>query len=378
MDLSTRCPQCGTEFTASLEQLQLRKGYIRCISCAHIFDGYDAVVSGNEGRAAAVSPTVTNARPTSPGPDSAARDTSAAMPSVLRHRQTKNEPAFTVTPLAASDRRPSTEPARPAFSISNPQQISKNALHQDPVFRMNDTDPGSLDHVAVRGDRPEPVLGTSPTIVAHNEPHISGLPQAGDTQQASSDFYVEPRTAVGMGHHRDTADFSDVGAPRYRSVAKVFWSALAVAGLLLLLAQLAYVYRAQIAHQIPAFRPLLTEACAQLNCKVAYSRRIDLISIMSSSLRATAKPADAAADAINLQFTLRNTYDSPQEWPTLVLDLTDFSGTLVVRKNLPPSSYLTPEALRQPFAASSEISLEVPIALNGLKINGYQLGKFFP
>ena len=45
MNLTTQCPQCKTAFQASLEELQLRKGYIRCINCAHIFDGYDAVVS---------------------------------------------------------------------------------------------------------------------------------------------------------------------------------------------------------------------------------------------------------------------------------------------------------------------------------------------
>src|SRR5690606_21962923 len=45
MDLTTRCPECDTTFAASLEQLQLRKGYIRCINCAHIFDGFEAVVS---------------------------------------------------------------------------------------------------------------------------------------------------------------------------------------------------------------------------------------------------------------------------------------------------------------------------------------------
>src|SRR5690606_6656724 len=44
MELTTQCPQCGEIFKASLEQLQLRKGYVRCINCAHIFDGYEAVV----------------------------------------------------------------------------------------------------------------------------------------------------------------------------------------------------------------------------------------------------------------------------------------------------------------------------------------------
>src|SRR5690606_6079445 len=44
MELTTRCPNCETVFAVALEQLQLRKGYIRCIQCAHIFDAYEAVV----------------------------------------------------------------------------------------------------------------------------------------------------------------------------------------------------------------------------------------------------------------------------------------------------------------------------------------------
>ena len=51
MDLTTRCPRCGTVFEASLQDLQLRKGYIRCVQCAHIFDGYAEVVSDSAGEA---------------------------------------------------------------------------------------------------------------------------------------------------------------------------------------------------------------------------------------------------------------------------------------------------------------------------------------
>ncbi|XOT98695.1 zinc-ribbon domain-containing protein, partial [Alcaligenes pakistanensis] len=44
MELKTRCPRCGTSFAASVEVLQRRRGYIRCIQCAHIFDGFEEVI----------------------------------------------------------------------------------------------------------------------------------------------------------------------------------------------------------------------------------------------------------------------------------------------------------------------------------------------
>jgi len=168
----------------------------------------------------------------------------------------------------------------------------------------------------------------------------------------------------------------------------MFWRVLVLLGMVLLLAQLAYIYRVQIANNVPMLRPALERACAPLDCTIPYSREIDRIAIMSSSLRSGSgaivgegAQADTEGkpetDAMLLQLTLRNTYDKPQEWPTLVLDLTDFSGALVVRKNLPPQSYLPLDVLEQPFQAGSEITVSVPIVLNGLKINGYQLDKFF-
>src|SRR5690606_30904476 len=167
-----------------------------------------------------------------------------------------------------------------------------------------------------------------------------------------------------------------------------------VVGMLVLAGQLTYIYRAQLANNMPVLRPVLERACVKLQCQVPYSRQIDQISIMSSALRAgprapgasagaadtagtTGAAVPAATDTMRLHFALRNMYDKAQELPTLQLDLTDFSGTRVVRKNLPPEAYLTPEDLQRPFPAGSELTSTVPVALNGVKVNGFQLEKFF-
>src|SRR3546814_16478820 len=67
--------------------------------------------------------------------------------------------------------------------------------------------------------------------------------------------------------------------------------------LLLLLAQLAYVYRAQIANNVAALRPVLERACVPLECQIPYARQIDQISIMSSSLRSGTGAAVGSAQA---------------------------------------------------------------------------------
>lgn len=147
--------------------------------------------------------------------------------------------------------------------------------------------------------------------------------------------------------------------------------------MVLLLAQGLYVYRTQLANAFPALRPMLEQACTQLACAVPYERRIEAIAITGSALRSTAPPKDDVS-SLTLEVTLRNTYDRAQEWPTLVLDLKDASGTVVVRRNLPPNVWVPSQLRDGPFAADTEVTVQVPVAVRGLQANGYQIDKFFP
>src|SRR3546814_19683039 len=86
MDLTTRCPECGTTFSASLAQLQLRKGYIRCINCAHIFDGFDAVVSSDAAAARSLQEPSAQQDMSAPQETHVHREPSIPIPRVLRQR----------------------------------------------------------------------------------------------------------------------------------------------------------------------------------------------------------------------------------------------------------------------------------------------------
>jgi hypothetical protein len=374
------------------------------------------------------------------------------MPSVVRQRNSgKSPPAHTVTvpPPSPSDR------PRPAFTISD--NAPRGGPHDaGPVFSVGDA--AHVRHEpAFGGITPEPRRPQRDTREPHvpvvsrhrnaasqvfvanppkdREPAYRPASAVESRQVPAGGIYVEPRRdgadtesrsaesrpievrpveARSGGTRSIGTEFIASERSAFDGIMRVFWSVLIVAGLFFLACQLVYVYRAQIANTVPALRPVLEQACEPLHCKVPYSRQIDLISIMSSSLRAVApadkgqdkaqdkakgqdkgqdkakgqdkgqdkaksqeKDKDAASDSMMLQLTMRNQYDKAQEWPTLVLDLTDFSGTLVVRKNLPPQLYLSSETLQHPFAPASEITVSVPIAMNGQKINGYQLAKFF-
>ncbi|HLR78284.1 MAG TPA: zinc-ribbon domain-containing protein, partial [Burkholderiaceae bacterium] len=126
MDLNTRCPYCETVFPASLEQLQLRKGFIRCVQCAHIFDGYEHVVASD------------------------ALPTRSSEPSIRVDR-------------AAGATRPVLQqvPREPRVSLQREPRVAVSREPRIPV-------------PAEPGIPAEPMIRTGPSIQA--EPHLSELP----------------------------------------------------------------------------------------------------------------------------------------------------------------------------------------------------------
>jgi hypothetical protein len=173
--------------------------------------------------------------------------------------------------------------------------------------------------------------------------------------------------------------FMDEEVQRRRTLVARLWAAGCVLGLLALALQCIYIYRTSIATAVPALRPAFESVCAQIGCQVGYARRLERISITASSLQpqSGAAASDDGRMRLVLTVTMRNRYDKPQPWPALMLQLTDLSDTVVVRKVLLPENYLPP-GTQGFFPAGGEQSLSVPLQVDGLRVNGYQLDKFFP
>lgn len=360
MELNTRCPECETVFAVSLEQLRLRKGYIRCIHCAQIFDGFEAVVPAEPQRepnrsAPAVAGEAAPPKPFSiGGPDASA---SAGLKA--------GEPIIGAMPPGGTDTT-TQEPTLPAVLRGRNDMRGSNPASLGPSFTISDPH----DRARARANRLDEPGADSPAIFVGDIPLENGTGNA-----AGVDYlFVEPRAGRRSAASRPEF-FDDVGR-RSRWMAPV-WAVLILCGLVLLLAQGVYVYRAQLANAFPSLRPTLQAACERVSCSVPYERRIDSIAITGSALRSTAAPQNDVA-TLTLEVTLRNTFDRPQEWPTLVLDLKDASGTVVVRRNLVPATWVPPELRDGPFAAGQEITVQVPVSVRGLQANGYQLDKFFP
>ena len=326
MSLITRCPKCHSDFVVKLEQLQALDGLVRCGTCSHIFDGFATLESqlptltqrpGVE-PVRFSTPTAINA--------TAASATSTAEPVVLRHRAERNEPLE-----------------------SREQEVPEPA-----VFTTR-ADAESSKRFSFSAKPAEHVAESSGTILGESRLRGDG-PSVGRTQP---EFLVD-----------------EVDTPRLKML---LWSLASVLALGLLVIQLAYVYRNDIATQLPALRPAVETLCAKLGCEVSLRRYIERISVSVIAFERHASSAQEGQPVeMSLKFSLRNRLNQAQPWPGLSLELTDASGTVVLRKRMSPNEYLPAQFADKPFAANQEVSLILPVAVTGLQINGYTLKPFFP
>ncbi|ALM84974.1 DUF3426 domain-containing protein [Bordetella sp. N] len=311
-------------------------------------------------------------------PPMASSSAPSETPAVLRGRSDtrRQEPSFVVPePADQDDDEPLDDdedidaPAISAAPQDNPQVMRQRPrpIYVDPSDDQYDDDlhgavhiyPGDAHRIGVEDQDPDPTA------------HVSVRGEARTRYDDDVDAGMAPPV------------FMDEARLRKIALIRRLWAVGCLLALIVLGLQGIYVYRSALATAVPALRPALQSACNALGCDVGYARRIERISITASSLQPPSGPAatEEGVSRLVLSVTLRNRYDKPQPWPALVLELTDLSDTVVVRKVLRPEDYLPatlPASGRAAFPANGEQSISVPLRVAGAQVNGYQLDKFFP
>jgi predicted Zn finger-like uncharacterized protein len=158
--------------------------------------------------------------------------------------------------------------------------------------------------------------------------------------------------------------------PKVRTRGQRAWGAIAALLILLLLGQLVYQFRGDIALYLPESKPLLQAACEPLGCIVPLPRRSQMLSIEADELQVD----PAHASVLTLRAVLRNRAPFDQAYPALELSLTDDAQGTISRRVLRPSEYLE-QSMRdsQAFAANSEVNIKLHIDAAGLNVGGYLL-----
>jgi predicted Zn finger-like uncharacterized protein len=144
---------------------------------------------------------------------------------------------------------------------------------------------------------------------------------------------------------------------------------------LVLMAQVSFHYRGELALLFPQARPALEQLCSNLGCNLPLPRRAELISIETSDLQAD--PANPSV--MVLTATLRNRAAFPQSHPALELTLTDLQDQPLARRVLGPQDYLgRGVSIETGFPGNSELPVKVYMEAASLKATGYRLYLFYP
>jgi predicted Zn finger-like uncharacterized protein len=153
------------------------------------------------------------------------------------------------------------------------------------------------------------------------------------------------------------------------------WFAAALLMLVLLAAQSAYNFRAQIAAYFPDLKPHLQLLCEYLQCTVGLPQFSELLSIESSDLQADPnRPSLIVLTAI-----LRNRATYAQAYPMLELTFTDNQDHMIARRVFTAAEYLASYVdPKLGMQANSEFTVKLYIDSDDLKPAGYRLLLFYP
>lgn len=159
------------------------------------------------------------------------------------------------------------------------------------------------------------------------------------------------------------------------AAAAYAWGAAGVLALVLLLGQLVYVFRAELALAWPQWRPRLEEFCRQFECEIPLPRKADLVGIEASELH----PDPQRQSLLALSATLKNHAAFAQEYPHLEVTLTDTQDRPMIRRVFAPAEYLAEGAdVHAGFPANGDVAVNLWLDAGEIGASGYRLYLFYP
>jgi predicted Zn finger-like uncharacterized protein len=327
MSLATRCTACGTIFRVVQDQLKVSEGWVRCGRCDEIFNAMDGLFDLER---------------------DAPREGSAT---VSAPEQPTVEPEAEPEPEAESSRTDADADVAPEELLAPP---------------------GDTAHV----EPDAPVDGLDRHEFADARFHADAL-QEETAQDAGADALAPLGDVVsdlGAQAHTPAPDFVTRAEQAQRWQQPRMRLALSVAALLLagvFAAQAMHHFRDQAAARWPGSTPALTTWCEWMNCRIEPPRRVEDISVESTSLIHSV----AGSDAFKLSVTLRNRGTTPIALPSFDLSLTDAAGQLVARRALSPTDFrAAPLALN----AGADATLQLMLSAGNRQVTGYTVEVFYP
>ena len=306
MSLATRCPHCKTIFHVSEEQLRLRAGTVRCGVCRKLFNGIDNL-AGRISRAKAAD--------------------DLTLPDNTENTLPLTEPAVSV---------PSTEALKESFD----RQLQSLSLELDtatpaePAISPDVSGTPDENRIPPSGDAKQP------------EPSSDTLAQSAQVPSNHPATYPENDAGNALQGHSQTDDlFETIQRKKRKSrIAGVFWLAGSIVLAILLCGQIVYHYGSHIVTLWPPAKGLVDSTCEMLSCPTG-----------NATVPGTPwhieygepTPAENATGHFTQSVTLFHDSESPQPWPSLIVEITGPDNQVLSRRVIEPDEYLA-ETTRHP------------------------------
>lgn len=312
--MKTRCPDCQTVFRVTPEQLKARAGKVRCGQCQVVFNALDHLLEET-------GPTV---------PAMPSLVTEEASPEILTPMEVPREPEAEITP--------------------------------------DNTDPGIDMGIDILLEPIEPTLDPDP-LPPLSESEVQALGKATGLIAAR-----ETTDIPGYSKWAEGVMAASV-SPQHEKSARWPFILAAVLLILVLVGQILFHFRSDIAVSTPFLRPSLEALSRAFDTDIPLPRHVELVSIEASDLQNDA----TNGTLLILNATLRNRANYVQEYPFLELSLTDTQDGTIARRVFAPSEYLSPKRVaEEPFAANTDIAVRLWIEAKDMTAAGYRLYVFYP
>ena len=372
MTMVTQCPSCLTTFRVMPQQLQAHHGMVRCGRCSDVFDGFKSLG------------TLPDESP-APPPELASADDGHALPSVTA----EPHEAQTTTDIESErlgeskieeQHHDDVEAVHPPDASDRPEDDEKDEILASRELRGPQVPAGTDEREHDQGERqesvalPDSAAPTSP-VTADAPPQADPSPPHADaTAPDSIDVTPVLRAKPPARKLREPELTEESGfqfaeeAPRPRNIG---WRVGVGVILVVLAVQCVYLFRSEIAANVPELRPALTKVCEKLRCTVPLPQRPRQISIEASDMQAT-DPTNPGH--ITLTATLRNHATMELGYPALDVVLTNAKEHTVARRIFVPDEYLAGQRnAAAGIKPNAELTIRLELDTGDLGAAGFRL-----
>ncbi len=229
---------------------------------------------------------------------------------------------------------------------------------------------GSCEHVFNAKNR----LAEISDDIHNEEAYLASLKEDTVTKETNQTAYIGNIPPINTVEKTPTTDQDYyVAEPVFlqKKEANNPWlSLLSVLLLITAILQAIYYMRTKIAAEYPQFKPVLVQACAQLNCKIDLPRNLNFITISDSDMQ----ESDEYESIVNFSSIIINNAKYTQAYPIIKLTLTNADDAAVIEKLIRPAVYLIAKtAIKSGFTSGKELDIKIAIQIKEASVAGYRV-----